>query len=260
MPIVAVAGECTTTTAVALASAWPADDPTILVEADPSGGDLAAWFDLPPTPSLSTVVTSTRSGGWDEVAEHLRTATNGLSVLPAPARAAEAAQALGEATRHLVGTLAAAPTPVTIADAGRLLPHPGTHPFVGAAAATVVVHRQATQSPAAAAVRLQRLADHVDAFAGTTTTPIVAVVGAAPFALDEIESFVADVAGAVPVVGLPIDELAAAVLAGRSGVSAKRLARLPLLKASRDLAVVAQRTVARATAGWSADPTWSATP
>ncbi len=60
MAIVAVAGDACTTTAVALASAWPASDEAILVEADPSGGDLAAWFDMTSSPSLSTVVTRVR--------------------------------------------------------------------------------------------------------------------------------------------------------------------------------------------------------
>ena len=57
MTILAVAGDRCSTTAVALAASWPAGDDVLLVEADPSGGDLAAWFDLPVTPSLSTVVT-----------------------------------------------------------------------------------------------------------------------------------------------------------------------------------------------------------
>ena len=37
MGIVAVTGDVTTTTAIALASGWPVDDDTILVEADPTG-------------------------------------------------------------------------------------------------------------------------------------------------------------------------------------------------------------------------------
>ena len=60
MSIVAIAGDVSTTTAVALASAWPVGEDILVVEADPTGGDLAAWFDMPVAPSLSTVVTSTR--------------------------------------------------------------------------------------------------------------------------------------------------------------------------------------------------------
>ncbi len=258
MAIVAVAGDATTTTAVALASAWPSDDRTLLVEADPSGGDLAAWFDMPVTPSLSTVVTSVRDGLFADIESQCRVSSAGLALLPAPARVAEASQAVRESARHVVSVMAATPSPVTIADVGSLSASPASHPFVAAAAATIIVHRQATQSPAAAAVRLQRLADELDGFTALPTTPIVAVVGATPFSLDEIETFLADAVSAVPVIGLPVDELAAAVLAGRTGVSAKRLARLPLLKASRDLAIVAQRTLDRAAAGWTGVGSWEA--
>lgn len=245
MGIVAVAGDASTTTSVALASAWPMGDDAILVEADPAGGDLAAWFDMPVAPSLSTVVTRVLDGAWPEIERHTRLADSGLRLIPAPSRAGEAAQAVGESARSLVHTLAALRSPVTIADTGGLQPSPASHPFVGAAAVTVVVHRQAVQSSRAAAVRLQRLADRLEAFAAVPSALIVAVVGAAPFDLGEIESFLADSVGSISLVGLPIDDLAAAVFGGRTGVSARRLARLPLLRASRDLAELVERSLAQ---------------
>lgn len=249
MAIVAVAGDVATTTAVALASAWPLDDDTVLVEADPTGGDLAAWFDLPVAPSLSTVVTRVLDGAWPEIERHTRLADSSLRLIPAPSRSGEAAQAVAESVRSLVPTLAALRTPVTIADTGDLQSIPASHPFVGASAVTVVVHRQAPQSSRAAAVRLQRLADQLDAFVTMPTALVVAVVGAAPFDLGEIEGFVTESVGATPIVGLPIDDLAAAVFAGRTGVSTRRLARLPLVRAARDLALVAQRSLASSTDG-----------
>jgi MinD-like ATPase involved in chromosome partitioning or flagellar assembly len=248
--IVAVAGDLTTTTAVALAAGWPITADTLLVEADRSGGDLAAWFDLPVAPSLSTVVTRVLDGAWPDIERHTRLAGNGLRVLPAPARAAEAAQAVSESARVVVPSLAALRSPVTIADVGRLLPIPATHPFVGAAAVTVVVHRQSPQSARAAAVRLRRLTDQlVDQLAAGAPSPnpvVVAVVGAQPFGAAEIERYVADSVEAVPVVGLPDDPLAAAVFAGRTGVSPRRLARLPLVRAAGDLAGVVERALAPA--------------
>lgn len=244
--IVAVAGDLATTTAVALAAGWPVTTDTLLVEADQSGGDLAAWFDLPVTPSLSTVVTRVLDGAWPDIERHTRLAGNGLRLLPAPARAAEAAQAVTESARTLVPSLAALRSPVTIADAGRLPSAPATHPFLGAAAVTVVVHRQARQSARAAAVRLQRLADQLAVLASGPGPVVVAVVGAQPFGAAEIERFVADHADAVPVVGLPDDPLTAAVFGGRTGVSARRLARLPLVRAARDLADAAERALAPA--------------
>lgn len=246
MGIVAVAGDLTTTTAVALAAGWPVADDTILVEADPTGGDLAAWFDLPVTPSLSTVVTRVHDGAWPDIERHTRLAHNGLRLLPAPARAAEASRAVDESARSLVPSLAALRSPITIADVGRLHATPSSHPFVGAASATVVVHRQAPQSARAAAVRLQRLADQLVSLASSPSPGVVAVVGSQPFDLAEIGRFLENALDARSLVGLPDDPLAAAVLAGRTGVSARRLARLPLLRAVRDLAAVVDRSLAEA--------------
>ena len=49
MTLLAVCGDAATTTAFALASTWPTPD-VLLVEADASGGDLAAWLDIPEQP------------------------------------------------------------------------------------------------------------------------------------------------------------------------------------------------------------------
>ncbi len=234
MTIVAVAGDCCTTTTVALAAAWPRTDDTVLMEADPSGGDLAAWFDMPVSPSLSAVVTRVLSGGWVEIDRFTRLSPSGLRLVPAPANAAEAQQAVAESTRGIVDAVAAATAPITFVDTGRFLQP--VHPFVAAASLTVLVHRQAPQSARAAAVRLQRLADQIETCQSTHGGVVVAVVGGAPFDLGEVEQFLVDVVESVPVIGLPVDTLAAATYAGRAGVSARRLARLPLSRAARDLA------------------------
>jgi MinD-like ATPase involved in chromosome partitioning or flagellar assembly len=247
MAIVTVAGDACTTTAVALAAAWPLSSDSFLIEADPEGGDLAAWLDLPATPSLSTVVTRVLDGSWPEIERHTRLAASGLRVLPAPARAVEAQQAVTESARSLVPALAAMRNPVAIVDAGRAPTSPHAHPFIAAAAVIVLVHRQATQSPPAAAVRLQRLADQLEALAGGSASVVLAVVGGQPFDLPEIERFVAESAGATAVVALPVDALAAATLGGRTGVSARRLARLPLTRAAAQLAGVVHQVLDPAT-------------
>jgi MinD-like ATPase involved in chromosome partitioning or flagellar assembly len=232
MGIVAISGDLATTTTVVLAASWPAASDAILVEADPSGGDVAAWFDLPASPSLSTVVARVHDGAWPDIERHTRLAENGLRVLPAPARAIEAARAVGEAGRAIVPTLAALRAPVAITDVGRATP--AGHPFVEAASVHVIVHRQSHQSAGAAAVRLQRLAEHVDE--RSSLPVVVVVVGSSPFGLGEIEALLVSTAGRLPVVSLPDDPLAACVLAGRTGVSGRRLARLPLMRAGRELA------------------------
>lgn len=246
MAIVAVTGDAVTTTAVALAAAWPVRDDVILVEADPTGGDLAAWFDLPVAPSLSTVVTRVLDGAWPEIERHTRLAENGIRLLPTPSGAAEATQAVTESARVLVPTLAGMRSPVVIADAGRTPPVPSANPFVAAASVTVVVHRQSTQSPRAAVVRLQRLVEQVEMFVATPTALVVAVLGGTPYSIDEVEAFVHESVGATAVVGLPRDELAASAFAGRTGVSERRQARLPLSRAARDLATTVARSLSSA--------------
>ena len=43
MSVIAVIGDCATTSALALAARWPADD-VVVLEADRTGGSLAAWL------------------------------------------------------------------------------------------------------------------------------------------------------------------------------------------------------------------------
>lgn len=234
MSIVAVSGDAATTTSVVLAASWSAGE-AMVVEADQAGGDLAAWFDLPAAPSLSTLVTRVRDGQWSEIEHHLQSAPNGLRVLPAPARAIEAARAVSESMRSLVPTLASRRSIVAIADCG----HPAataSHPFLGAAAVHVVVHRQTPHSARAAAVRLQRLDDDLESRLGSPTPLVVAVIGRIPFDVAEIAEFLSSSSGSVTVVALPEDVLTASVIAGRTGVSPRRFARLPLSRAGVELA------------------------
>ena len=238
MSIVAVTGDACTTTTVALAAAWSTADDVVVIEADPNGGDLAAWFDMPVSPSLSAVVARALDGGWPEIDRFTRLSPSGLRLIPAPVAAAEAQQAVSESARTLVDAVASAASPIALVDAGRLASPPATHPFVNASNVTVVVHRQAPQSARAAAVRLQRLADQINACQPIGGEVVVGVVGSAPFDLGQVEEFLSETIGPIQLVGLPVDTLAAAAYAGRAGVSAKRLARLPLSRAARHLAAV----------------------
>ena len=236
MAIVAITGDLSTTTAVALASAWPIGEDSLLIEADPSGGDLAAWFDLQSAPTLSSIVTRQGDGSWAEIERHTTLAACGLRLVPAPAGAGEAHQAVNQSAASLVPTLAAMSSSVAIVDTGARHLSPLVNPFLTAAAVTVLVHRQWPHSAGAAAARLRRLADQVEEAQATSSGLVVAVVGGVPFGIAEIDEFLADAVGATPAVALPVDELTAAVYAGRSGVSPRRLARLPLAKAAHALA------------------------
>jgi MinD-like ATPase involved in chromosome partitioning or flagellar assembly len=198
---------------------------------------------MPVLPSLSTVVTSTFDATWGAIDRYTRLAPSGLRLIPAPPGAAEAQRAVVESARALVPALCSLRSPVAIVDAGDLAGASGANPFVTSAAVVVLVHRQRTQSARAAAVRLQRMADHLDAMPSGSASVVVAIVGAEPFDLAQIASFVEESVGSTPIVGLPVDTLTAAVYAGHTGVSARRLARLPLTRAARELAQVVDATL-----------------
>jgi MinD-like ATPase involved in chromosome partitioning or flagellar assembly len=230
--LIAVVGDCTTTTCVALAAGWPLDDDVVVLEVDPSGGSLAAWLDLAPSPSLATIVASgpdAAVGAVTTMAQHSR---SGLRVVPAPIRSRPARRAVEEAAGTVVPGLVATPDVLVLADAGRAAV--ADLRVQAAAPCVVVVHRQEMASAAAEAARLERLVEHVEMVTAAATSAVLAVVGTDPFDPDEIAHYVD---GAVPgglatAVRLPVDPLAAAVLAGRSGVSATRLRRLPLMRAA----------------------------
>lgn len=235
MTIVAVVGDCTTTTSVALAATWPIGDETIVVEADPRGGSLAGWLDTPSSPSLTTVVStvgSAPSTPMATIASMAQRSASGVRFVAAPLRTVPARRAVEEAATAVVPALARADT-VAIADVGA--DHHDS-PFVRSAVTVVVVHRQASASAGAAAVRLERLTESIEHLAGADI--VLAVVGVRPFDPPEIA---AHVEAAVPgsllaTVALANDPLAAEVIAGRAGVSARRLRRLPLMRSAAEVA------------------------
>jgi hypothetical protein len=102
----------------------------------------------------------------------------------------------------------------------------------------VIVHRQAAASAPAATVRIERLVESIEDLAHLDAAFVLAVIGRSPFDPAEVGQFVSQ---AVPgtllhTVTLSDDPLAAATLAGRSGVSARRLRRLPLMRDAAGLA------------------------
>jgi hypothetical protein len=65
----------------------------------------------------------------------------------------------------------------------------------------------------------------------------VALIGDRPFGPDEVGQFLAaDGPAEIVMHPLPVDDLTAAVFAGRTGVSQRRLARLPLIREASALA------------------------
>ncbi len=260
MTIVAVTGDCSTTTSLALAAAWPRPgslpdlgrdrpaargesdrdrgaglDGVLVVEADPAGGCLAGWLDCPATPSLTTIVSNVgddRRAAMATIAAMVHRSDAGIDFVSCPARSLAAHRAVDEAAAIVLPTLAGADV-VAIADVGR---HRIGAPAaaVAMAATVVLVHRQRSASAGAAAVGLERLVEAVEQLASTPGTLVLALIGDAPFDPAEIAGFVDDsVPGAVErTVTIADDALSAAVLAGRRGVSERRLARLPLMRSA----------------------------
>lgn len=131
MPLIALASvkasPGVTTTALALAAAWPAAR-RLVVEADPSGGDLGAWLGLPPAPGLASLAAAIRRGHSPGAAwRHAQPAGSGLSVVAAPAGGEQAAACLAALTAPMAGTGWLSSTSpeeegVVVADCGRLDP------------------------------------------------------------------------------------------------------------------------------------------
>ncbi|GAB3474729.1 hypothetical protein [Nocardiopsis coralliicola] len=132
----------TTTLSTALAAAWPEEVPTLLVEADASGGDVAAWHRMAASPGLVELAAASRStdipAGSDVMAGCTQLLPGGQRVCPAPSSGAQA----GAAVDLLAGrpeVLRAAADPIVVVDAGRLAPRSAAARLAAAADAAVLV-------------------------------------------------------------------------------------------------------------------------
>ena len=241
MTAVALVGDCTTTTALALAASWPLASAldVIVTELDPSGGSVAAWLDAPISPSLTSLVAALHSSNgadhaarWAVVDSMVRRTDANVRFIPAPFRSREARSAVAEAERTVARVFADRPDVAALFDLGRIdfarLPASLRH-----ASAVVVCHRLDASSAPAATVRLERLAELISELQLAGHTAHIALIGNEPFRLDEVLDFAAPGCRGWQ---LDLDPLAAAVLAGRSGVTARRLARLPLLRSAAVIA------------------------
>jgi hypothetical protein len=247
--VIAVVGDAATTTTVAIAAGWPTAEPTtgevIVVEADPAGGSLAGWLDTPAQPSLATIVANAGTGAGRDaraILENLgtmvRRSNSGVRFVTNAVRGRSAHRAVEEAAVAVFPAIAAAPITV-IADVGVHRAGTAPSPALRVADVVVIVHRQASASAGAATVRIERLVETIEELAHLDAVFLLAVIGSAPFDPTEIGMFVDQ---SVPdtvrtTVAVAEDPLAAATIAGRTGVSAKRLRRLPLMRSAGVLAI-----------------------
>lgn len=129
-----------TTLLLALATAWPAERPLLLVETDADGGTLAARTGLAPEPGLVTL--AGRSAATPlaaaELAGHTQPLAEGVSALVAPAAPEQTHWALELVGEPLAAVLPAAGHDVLV-DAGRLRPDDPAGPLLDGADRVVLV-------------------------------------------------------------------------------------------------------------------------
>lgn len=215
----------TTTTAIALAAAWPEHRRCLLIEADPFGGVIAARYGLGDTPGLSSLAAGSRRGLDQETAwlnvQHL---PGGVPVFVGPATSDEARVVLAD----VFGALSAWSSPHdeidVIIDCGRLTAGSPALGLVGSGARVLVLARPTVDQLRPAAHRIATLrASSVDA--------ALVLVGDTPYGPAEVESAMRT--GVVGVVAW--DPRTAAILAGARG-AVRDLRRSPLVRSISALA------------------------
>ena len=146
MPLIALASvkasPGATTAALALASMWKTAERRLLVEADPSGGDLGLWLGLLADSGLAGLAAAARHGRESGLPwRYARELAGGTHLITAPAGAEQAAACVTALTaaKH-PQELAAGDEPV-LADCGRLYPGSPALAVAAAAAVTLLVVR-----------------------------------------------------------------------------------------------------------------------
>jgi len=212
-----------TTTATALARAWPEARPVLLAECDPAGGTLAASYGFPAEPGLGSLAAAARRRDEpDLVAEHCQALPGGALLLAGPPSAEQARAALamlGGSLPSLAGI-----GRDTLIDCGRLDPASPVMGLFTEADLALIVCRPLLPDLHALAAWLEI---HREAL------PHLAVVltGAGPYRAAEV----AEALGAEVLPGLPHDPRGVAQLGAGPG-SPMRRSRSPLLRAAHALA------------------------
>jgi MinD-like ATPase involved in chromosome partitioning or flagellar assembly len=200
-----------TTAATALAGVWPEGRRLLMVEADASGGMLAARLGLSDSPGLVSLAAAARRG-WDGelVWRHAQTSGD-VSVLVAPASADHVRGAVRDVAGPLAGWCGRQADVDVIVDCGRLASDPVAAPLIEAADVVCVLTRPTVDQLRPAAARLETLAA-----AGVEGGLLL--VGDSPYGPAEVrESMGVEVAGVVA-----WDPVAAEVMAGGSGQDVRR--------------------------------------
>jgi len=215
-----------TTTALALAATWPEHRRCIVVEADLSGGVIAARYGLGDTPGLVSLTAAARRGDLsdDLVWEHTQHLPGGLPVLVGPPSPDEAHAVLRDIAEELIGWATAQPDLDIIVDGGRVTARSSPITPLLKAGAVMVVARPTLDQLRPAGIRW-----------GVLKTPAseasLLLVGDRPHGPTEVAA-----ALLCPVAGvISWDPQTAAVLAGAPGAIGS-LRRSQLIRSAATLA------------------------
>ena len=217
-----------TTAALALAGFWPGDRPTRVIEADPAGGDVRCWFQIPGDAGLAGLATAARHAhGPGLLLEHGSELPGGLRVVSAPEGPEQARAAVDLLVRDGADLLEALrrDAAVTVADLGRLDESSPAAGILAHADATVLLTRPSLAEISRAAARIEavKAASRKNARVGL----VLLGRGYPPAEIEE--------ALRTPVLGtLPQDEACTAVLSGRAGAR-RGLRYTALARAARAL-------------------------
>lgn len=234
-----------TTLSLALGAVWPTSARVIVAEADPAGGDLAAWLELAPQPGLVSLAAAARRNPTPALlAQHTQELTGGLEILAAPVGAEQARAALRMLPVELAGRLDADPSVLVLADCGRL---DATSPSAGLALQARVLVLLAR--PVAAELgHLAALLDWLRVRSGRGVGVGLVLLGDGAYPPEVVAA-----ALKVPVVGVvPLDARGAARLTGASR-RPRRVGRLALLRAAAELAATLTQTTRPAARPTSAE-------
>ncbi len=217
-----------TTTATALAQAWPPPGQVVLAETDQAGGTVAARHGLAASPGLATwAAAARRQDSAALLTEHCQQLPGGLRVLPAPASGEQTRAALTVLGGRLAG-LAEAGSDV-VADCGRLDAGSLSWPVVEAADLVLLVCRPDLPD-------LHALAGWLDTHAGRVQQLLVVLAGPGAYPRAEVaQALAVDVVDGLPRDSQGLRELAAGVARHRKAarvraadaLAAEVLSRLP---------------------------------
>ncbi len=214
-----------TTAVLGLAAGWPmrpGGAPVVAVEADPAGGDVLGWYELPAA-GLVAWAAQTRSGR-SGLSGHVQQLPGGLEMVAAPVEATAARGAV-EVLAGVGAVRAAADSVTVLVDVGRLDPSSPAGPLVAAADVLVVVARPVPAELARVVGQESQLT------AAGRRECVLLLVGEPPWPVDRVAESVG-----IPVIGvLPEDPRGAQRLAGRPG-GRRATGHVPLARACREVA------------------------